>query len=435
MIIDFTIKNFRSIKEPVTLSALATNVKEHSDSMFQSKNEDKIKILNTTAVYGPNASGKSNIISAFDVLQDFIVLSTDLKLDEKIKYYQPFKLDKKWADLPTEFEIEFIIENHIRYRYTIVFNSEEIIKELLVFFPKGQEATLFLREKGKKVNFGDYFRGPARSVEKQLLKNNLFLSKCANSNNKVLEEIYLYFKNNIIISDLSENGISLPDFTTQECLKKDHFINKQIISEFLQIADVGIEYLDINKRTFAEDIINFPHDMPDEIKKRIIEDLQYRPQMFHKLFENDKEIGTISFDLAEESAGTVKLYDLAGKILYVLYHGLVFIVDELNNSLHPLLTQHIINLFQNANPNNAQLIFATHDTSLLNPDLLRRDQIWLTEKNQFGATSLYSVSDFDYRKVRSNIPFDKWYLSGRFGALPVIGNFNKWVENAKKKTE
>jgi len=429
MIVDFTIKNYRSIKEPVTLSAFATNIKDHPENIFQSKNEDKIKILNTAVIYGANASGKSNIIKAFYELQGFIVLSTNLKLDEKIEYYQPFKLDKNWIDKPTEFEMEFIGEKNIRYKYLINFNADEVLKESLTFFPKGQEAILFLREKDEKIIFGDYFRGPARLIEKQLLKNNLFLSKAANSNNKLLEKIYLYFKNKINISIPSIMEIVPSIFTTKECLKADHFVNKDIVSQFLKVADLGIEYFDIKKSSVV-DIDDFPFDMPEEIKKKIVDDIQYRPQMYHKQFDSETEIGDIAFDLGDESEGTVKFYNLAGKIIHVLHNGLVLIADELNNSLHPLLTQYLIRLFQNpkTNPNHAQLIFATHDTTLLNSDILRRDQIWLTEKDPFGATSLYSISDFDFRKVRANIPFDKWYLSGRFGALPII---DKLVKNQK----
>jgi hypothetical protein len=159
--------------------------------------------------------------------------------------------------------------------------------------------------------------------------------------------------------------------------------------------------------------------------------------MFHKKFHNDNEAGVVPFDLGEESTGTVKLYNLSAVIIQTLHNGDVLIIDELNSSLHPLLSQFIINLFQDAksNPNKAQLIITTHDTTLLSQDLLRRDQIWLVEKDSYGATSLYSLSDFDYREVRSSIPFDRWYLSGRFGALPVIGDFNRWFEYAKKEKE
>ena len=435
MLIDFTISNFRSIKEAVTLSMLATKIKEHHNNIFQPNKEKKIKLIRSAVIYGANASGKSNILRALDVFQDFVALSTDLKVGEKIKYYQPFQLEKTWFKKPAMFEIEFVGKDSVRYRYMLKFDSDEIIKESLVFFPKGQEANLFLREKGKPIKFGDYFHGPARSIENQLIKNNLFLSKAANSNNKLMEDIYLYFRNTLKLSVDDMPEIIPMGFTTKECLDHESPIDTKIIGELLKIADTGIDYFDIHKRMDFDDMPPFPAEFPDELKKMILEQLKYQPRMFHKIFDNETEAGAIGFGIEEESGGTVKLYDLAGRILHVLMNGNVFIIDELNNSLHPIMTELLVEIFNNpeSNPNNAQLIFATHDTTLLNPDLFRRDQIWLTEKDQFGATSLYSLSEFDYLKVRGNTPFDKWYLSGRFGALPIIGDFKNWIKNAQKK--
>jgi AAA15 family ATPase/GTPase len=437
MLIDFTIQNFRSIKEPVTLSLLAADISDHPDNQFPSSREPDINLLKTAVIYGANASGKSNIINAFNAVQDFIVKSTDLKLGEKIKYYQPFKLEKGWDKKPAIFEIEFIAEDAVRYRYEIAYNHDEILKEHLLFYPKGQEANLFLREKDKPIKFGNNFYGPAKTVEKHLLENNLFLSKAANNNNKLLKAVYLYFRNTLRLSHPMPALSIFTDFTTRECLKNESVINKDVISEFLKIADTGIEYMDIKKRMISEKEFPFLDSMQKEVKKEIIEEMMHVPQMFHKVFEDKKESGMTGFDLGDESDGTIKLYELAGEIFYVLKNGLVLIADELNSSLHPLMTQAIIKLFHQpeTNPKNAQLIFATHDTTLLNPDMLRRDQIWLTEKDQYGMTSLYSVSEFYYRSVQASTPFDKWYLSGRFGALPIIGRLEQWIKNAQKETD
>ncbi len=426
MIIDLTISNFKSIKEPVTISALATNVKEYPENTFAPNNEKDIRLLKSIVIYGANASGKSNILNAFETLQNFILGSTDLKLNDEIPFYFPFKLDKAWSNRPSMFEIEFIGTDLIRYRFSIKFNKKEVLKEALSFFPKGQEANLYFREKGKKIKFGDYFSGPARTIEKQLLKNNLFLSKAANSNNKLLENIYLYFLDNIDLQPVFKPPF-LMDFTTHACINENlKHIDEKLISYFLKVADVGIEYMNIS--IIKEKDMNLPDNLPEEIKKELIKNISHRPQIYHKLFEGKDEAGNIAFDIDEESAGTKKLYELAGRILNCLNHGYSFIVDELSSSLHPLMTQALINLFHQSNKKNAQLIFATHDTTFLTPELFRRDQVWFTEKDQYGATSLYSLSDFDYKKVRSDIPFDKWYLSGRFGALPVISGFNqKWL--------
>ncbi|MDM8553679.1 ATP-binding protein [Desulfococcaceae bacterium HSG7] len=435
MLIDFTIKNYRSIRESITLSALATDIPEHPDNVFQSERKKNINLLKTAVIYGANAAGKSNIIKAFETFIDFVVKSTDLKLGDKLFYYDPFRLNKNSSGEPTMFEIEFLGNDSVRYRYSIQFDNDEILKESLVFFPKGYKAVLFYREKGKRIKFGDSFKGPAKTIEKQLLENHLFLSKVANSNNKLLRKIYLYFRNTL---QLLVHPHEIPqDFTSELCLQNES--NKKFISDFLKIADTGIEYVKIKKTTIDDnEFLDEQMSKGQKLLRKIyMNQRMKKPQMFHKVFENGKEAGSIGFDLEDESDGTQKLYDLAGKILYVLKNGLVLIADELNNSLHPLMTQVLIDLFHNpeTNPENAQLIFATHDTTLLNPDSLRRDQIWLCEKDQYGATSLFSISEFDYSEVSSQTPFDKWYLSGRFGALPMIGRFEEWIKNAQKETD
>ncbi len=435
MIVDFTLSNFRSIKEPMTLSMCATNIKDHEKNVIHTKREPKLGMLRSSVLYGPNASGKSNLIKALDVLQDFVVESTDLKLDQKIPYYQPFKLDKKWRGKPSDFEIEFIGYDGIRYRYSITFNNIEVLNESLVFFPKGQEANLFLRQKNTEIKFGDYFQGPKKSIEKQLLKNNLFLSKAANSNNDQMKHIYTYFRDSLIISRPHHVPSVFPCFTTEACVDDESSISLEMIGKFLKIADTGIEFMEFDTESFSEDKLKLPDSMPEELKKAIILSFENRPKMHHILFDGSQNSGTIGFDLDEESDGTVKLYRLSGEILYSLLNGLVLIIDELGSSLHPHMARSIIELFNDPsiNFNNAQLIFASHDATLLNPDIFRRDQIWMTEKNEFGATSLYSLVEFDPKKVRANIPFDKWYLSGRFGALPVIGELGEWIANAQKK--
>jgi len=426
MLIDFTVKNYCSIKDPITISALATSIKEHPNCIIHLPREKEIKLLNSIVIYGPNASGKSNTINALNDFKTYIIESTDLKIDDEIPCYKPFRLDKKCLTQPTEFEIEFVIKRQIRYKYSIVFDAYEVLKEVLLFYPKGKESTLFVRESGKIMYFGNQFRGPARMIEKQLLKNTLFLSKAANSNNELLSEVYRYFKDRIAFDTPARKFIN---FTTILCKENNSQIKKKV-NDFIKAADIGIEFINIIKTEQVED--EHLKWVSDDIKKILIENKKFRPKMFHKQFDNNQEIGTVAFDLQEESGGTVKLYDLSGELIHCLQNGLTYVADELNNSLHPSLMNFIIQLFQNpkTNPNKAQLIFVTHDTSILKADNFRRDQIWFTEKDEFGATKLYSMSDFDYRKVRSQIPFDHWYLSGRFGALPITGNLDKWFENA-----
>lgn len=419
MIIDFSVENFKSIKEEQTLSMTAVNLRnEHPDRVFSY--DKNISLVRTAAIYGSNASGKSNLLEALRIFKDFILDSTDLKVEDSIPYYNPYKLDKNYLNKPTKFEIAFIGNAKIRYKYNISFNDKEVIEEKLVFYPKKQEALLFEREKGGNIIFGSQLKGKKKNIGSQLLRNNLFLSKAANSNHEQLGIIYKYFLYNLNSDSFLKRKIYLSKTifereiylrTTALLAKKDNFSFKNKLIDFLIASDTGILSVEIKK-----------DEEYDAVK----------PVTYHKLFEDKKEIGVTEFELSEESDGTKKMYNLAGVIIYVLKNGYTLILDELDSSLHPLLSEYLIELFNSPekNPNNAQFIFTTHDTSVLKPELFRRDQIWFTRKNSYGATELFSLDEFDKDLVRKNTPFEEWYLSGRFGAVPKI---NKNLFNIEKR--
>lgn len=449
MLIDFTVKNFRSIKEPVTLSMLATNLKEHSENTFPTPNENKIELLKTTVIYGANASGKSNLLKAIPIFKDFIVHSTDLKLGEKIHFYEPFKLDKSFANAPTEFEIEFVGNDKIRYRYEVAFNEIEVLKESLVFFPKGQEANIFKREKGETISFGDYYKGARKTIENQLLDNNLFLSKAANSKNEMLGNLYKFFSNEVFFYSLDFFEIA-KNFTLRKFSKPTNLSSK--LNDLLRVVDVGIEELSVSEEQIPRELLEHllkilpAQNSTDNFEKNLLKDIEdgnfdkfrsLKSITKHNFFENGKRIGETYLSLEDESLGTQRIVGMSGVIFEVLSKGAFLVADEFNNSLHPQMTKFLIKLFNNpeTNPKNAQLIFATHDATLLSNEIFRRDQIWFTEKNEFGATKLYSLSEFDTNEVRSTTPFDKWYLSGRFGGLPLIQDFKFLETDAEKEKE
>jgi AAA15 family ATPase/GTPase len=403
---------------------LATGLKENPENVFVSSNkEPEIKLLNIAVIYGANASGKSNVIRALVTMWNFVGTSTDFKMGEKIRFYDPFKLDISCTSKPTSFEVEFIGDDAIRYKYGFSYNREEISKEYLFFYPKKQEAKLFVREKGKPIDFGDGLKGAKKSIESLLLPNQLFLPKAANNNQEQLGKLFQYFKRYSVIN--LNNIDELNQFVANQ-LKlqtQNSDLSKQI-NNLLSYADTGISeiylspkenILDINSSKYTE---YFGGD--------------FVVKAAHKLYDTKEEQGSVSFLLSDESEGTQKLFALGGTIIYLFSLGTTIMVDEFDNSFHPLMSEFLIKLFYNAelNKTNSQLIFATHDTSILKPELFRRDQIWFTEKDKYGATSLYSLSEFEYDKVRANVPFDKWYLSGRFGALPLIKDF-QFTKDAK----
>jgi len=430
MLIDFTIENFRSIKSPQTLSLLATSTKEHPENSFSLSREKKIRLLKSAVIYGANASGKSNVLKALGTMLTFIKDSTDVKAGHDIPYYQPFKLDKECLAKPTRFEMEFVCDE-IRYRYFVAYTATFIEEEGLYFYPNKIETKLFLRKQGNPIEFGNALKGARRGIEEQLLENVLFLSKAANSNNKALRNIYTSIHNGILIHTYSSFFSSPTNYMLGT--KK---LPPSLISQFISTIDTGITEIVSTKTEFHKSSMPNLENYSEDEKTILLESLSFSAKSAHRATGFHEE--HIHFNIDEESDGTVKSYALAGFIFTVILRGGTLVIDELNNSLHPIIVRFIIQLFNNekSNPRNAQLIFSTHDTTLLDPSLFRRDQIWFTEKNDTGETKLFSMSEFDYKEIRKDTPFSKWYLSGKFGAIPIVNDFSILVDeiaNAQAK--
>ena len=405
MLIDFTIENFKSIKEAQTFSMLATSAREHKGNTFRTK--EGIRLLKTAVVYGANGSGKSNLIEAIRVMTHFVHNSTDAKLGEGIRYHMPFKLDRRCLNEPTNCDIEFVGIDNIRYLYKFSFNAREVLSEALYFYPKKQEARLFIREKGKEIDFGDSLKGAKKSIENQLLDNHLFLSKAANSNHKQLGKVYQSLSKFLIV-DTTHSHRLLKQTVESSLTWGDSDLHKKM-DVLLNYADTGIKRVELRQ-------------MQGE---PLGPSRNFSPYTTHALFDDGEKVGETSFNLKEESKGTQQMYALGGVLFTALAEGRTICVDELDISFHSLMTEYLVRLFHNpeVNQQDAQLIFSTHDTAVLKSDLFRRDQIWFAEKDHFGASNIYSLSEFEFNKVRANIPFDKWYLSGRFGALPLVRDF------------
>jgi uncharacterized protein len=408
MLVDFTIKNYRSFKNESLFSMVAEKKKEDiPGNLFNISEDSDISLLKTAVVYGANASGKSNLLLAFDTLKNFILNSTDLKLDQEIPYYKPFLLDVETRNQPMLFEIEFITAEPMRYRYSVEFDKTQIISEKLIFFPEKNGRNLFERDGVTgKYSWGRDLKGKKESLTGEVLKNVLFLSKAANNNesDERLRAIYRYFRTNFMFhtsADSSRTEVYLTSLKMNDLSQKG--FNESLI-EFLKSADLGISSVRVRK-------------------EKTINDLSTKVDIGHRVFSRTNETGEDHFfQLQDESAGTIKMFDLAGKIIDTLQKGNVLIIDELDSSFHPLMSEYILSIFNDPvkNPKNAQLIVATHDAYLLDSEKLRRDQIWFVEKDKYGASNLYSLDEFEKSEVRKNVPFDRWYLSGRFGALPLI---------------
>ncbi|MFZ1322611.1 MAG: ATP-binding protein [Ignavibacteria bacterium] len=439
MLVEFTVSNFKSIKNEQTFSLAAESLKELKENVFKNpnKNDIKLDLLKSAVIYGANGSGKSNLIKAIKLLQQFILNSTDAKLNEEISYYFPFKLDENGKKEPVKMEIEFINTDKIRYKYSISYNRFEILNESLYYFPNGQEAKLFDRKSGSEIEFGESLRGEKKLIEKLLLKNVLFLSKGANSNNKQLEKIYEYFQGLSLNIIQGSYQYDIPIDFNYNMLPSDQLIR------YLNAFDTGIREVKYQKEDSHEfnDFMNvLISNTKDSLKNRDditidFEKLKFKPDFHHDVYKEDKITGTEPFKLEEESIGTQKLYKILGSIYNVLNTGGTLILDEINNSFHTHLTKFLVGIFQSkeSNKKNAQLIFTSHDTTILEYELFRRDQIWFTEKDKYGATSLYSLIEFKNSNLRKDTPLEKWYLSGRFGALPVFNEFLLLEQDAENK--
>ena len=421
MIVDFTVTNFRSIKDEQVFSLYVETAGTHLPENVSYPAGDKIGVLKSAGIYGANASGKSNLLMAFRALQYIVVNSGDLKEGNAVAY-EPYLLSESNQVAPTRFEIEFFVtpENKhsksLRYRYVVAFTAQKIVEESLFFYPTTQRAMIFNRtidDTWETIRFGSLYKGGKKRLP--FFENNSYLSKAGNSADAppMIRDVYNYLRNYLIPLGVNQIQNTLNWFREPELAKK--------VAMLLSLVDTGISGIRIEEKN-----IDIPEniDISDELKRLFLLSEKYKI-----LFLHQTEIGNHRpFELQQESDGTRRFFFLVPVLISILTAGQVLIMDELESSMHPFMAELIIKLFNDprVNKNNAQLIFSTHNINLMTPELLRRDQIWFTEKQQ-GATKFYSLDDFDKKKVKPQSPFNQWYAEGRFGAIPSI-NYQRIVE-------
>jgi len=418
MLIEFSVENFLSFKVRETISMEASN----DDSLEESNvsGDEKRRLVRSAVVYGANASGKSNLIQAITVMRRMAVTSSkETQANEEIDV-QPFLLSTECDGKPSTFEMVFL-HNGMLYRYGFQADRKRVHSEWLFSRPNTKEANYFTRE-GVEIKVNAEWFKEGKGLEERTRENALFLSVCAQFNGEISKALLSWFQNLRIMYGFARMG--LYDATIERLKAPDQ---KHRILELTKVADPGIIDFDVRQKKLT--IQDLPKDMPDEIKQKIIknETIIMELKTTHRKVDGDKkDVGGVLFDLEEnESGGTQKLVKFTGPLLDVLENGRVLVVDELDARLHPLLTRLIVSLFNSpANRKNAQLIFASHDTTLLTPKLFRRDQVWFTEKDQYGATDLYSLAEL--KGVRKEAVFNKDYILGKYGAIPFIGD-PKWL--------
>jgi uncharacterized protein len=431
MLIEFSIGNYRSFKEKVTFSMVAANLVSQ-DKNLDTNNvfavDKELSLVKSAAIYGANASGKSNLAKALQFMKWFMVNSSKETQSTEAIGVEKFRLSTETDDQPSFFEIVFLLDGQ-QHRYGFTADREKVRSEWLYYVPKTRETKLFDRQADKfdvaKVLKADGIAAKTRD-------NALFISVSAQFNVNKSEAILNWLILNLdLISGLDDTKFF--DDTIQNLFRTDIYHEAiKLIGKFdLSIAGVGQKLNDADLR--LKNAIDSGKDRKEilEIMRgsfRILISDRAIETIHHKFDVNKEVVSSESFDLlADESAGTQKLFALASLLVDTLKHGQVLIIDEFDARLHPLMSRSIVELFNSneTNPHNAQLIVMTHDTNLLSNKIFRRDQIWFTEKDRYGATDLYSLAEY---KVRNDASFESDYIKGKYGAIPYIQVAESFIE-------
>ena len=416
MLVEFRVKNFRSIRDEQVLSLVASKDKTLEETHTISTGLNAVpKLLRSAAVYGANASGKSTLIKALQYMRDVVLESATIIQPGQTYIVQPFRLDANSVNQPTEFEVSFLL-GEVRYQYGFAMTPKRIVSEHLLVYKAFKPQRWFERyydaESGKDIyEFGPGLKGAKSLWEGATRPNALFLSMAVQLNSESLRPVFEWFSGGLAIFN---EQAQLGPQTSIQMLQQSDF-RKQICN-FLSSDDISIADIEVVTRKVPSQTFHFDLKAgKTEVRQEDVDDNQL-------VFSHVTEQGNAKFDLMDESNGTRNLLFLAGPVLDILKKGITMVIDELDTSLHTLLVRELVRLFHtpDVNTGNAQLIFSTHDTSLLDaPDLFRRDQIWLVEKDRDQASALIPLSDFSPRK---NEALERGYLMGRYGGVPFLDN-------------
>ncbi len=422
MLLQFSVNNHKSIKDTIEFSML-----KKSQDKGNSFHIRQYELLKSAIVYGANASGKSNFLKSL-AFMGRIVLNKDkvIQSTDTLKHI-PFRLSTETEEASSTFEVVFFIDE-TKYRYGFEIDKTTVYSEWLYADEKGKEAKLFYRDIDEEdyVNPNKFQEGydffDKSNSKIKISKNQLFIWKCDQNDGDISKSILNWFNHVNFIDGIDHDGYI--DYTMKQ-MENEEFRNEMV--NLVKTADIGIEDILLEKKEVPPNVLE---DMPfpKELKEKILKEGGLKAislDTYHKKFDkNNNFIENEVFNLDnEESIGTRKFFKMSAPILNTLKEGKILIIDELDASLHPMLTKSLIEMFhdEKINTKNAQLIFATHDTNLLTPLIFRRDQIWLTEKDKYGATNIYSLAQFNDVRAKEN--FEKNYIQGKYGAIPYLGKF------------
>lgn len=425
MLIEFSIGNYRSFKDKVTFSMKAANIvaqdtktDEHNTFVV----DDQLTLLKSAAIYGANASGKSNLAKAINFMKWFMINSSKETQSTEPIGVEPFALSTETQTQPSLFEMVFILDDKT-YRYGFQATQKNIVSEWLSYVTKKRKTRLFER-KNQDFNISKKFQG--EDIQSKTRENALFISVAAQFNVEIAKKLLDWVTKKIQII----SGLNSYSTYTFKYLEAGHD-NREEIIQLIKNLDLGIRDIRVTEREVTLNPLLIPEELLKELKSATVKATSQTIMTMHQKFDPQGNfISLESFDLDnQESEGTKKIFSIAVLLIDTLKKGNTLIFDEFDARLHPLMSKAIVEMFnsQQTNHKNAQLIFMTHDTNLLNNKLFRRDQIWFTEKNKYGATDLYSLVEY---KIRNDASFESDYIKGKYGAVPFIGNLSQiWDDN------
>lgn len=432
VLLAFRAENVRSFRDAVKLSLIATSLSASEPWVRRSvrwrEGGRQIDVLPAAGIFGANASGKSNVLRAMADMRGFVLNSFRRGRPTGGLPRRPFLLGDDGTLHPTRFEIDIVLCG-VRHEYGFEYDSEQVLEEWAVRYPKGRAVSLF-RRTGQLVELGSSERAKSRAVRELLRPNALFLSTAASANHPDLLALYAWFERNLLLVE----GRSRDSRQALTTAMLDDPEQRDLVLEFLRAADLGISGAaksdpDPELRDRVEGALPIPWDAEADDSEPAPSSLDPDTVGVHLMHGGSS--GEVEFDPQDESLGTLVWFGLVGPVIQALRDGAVFLADELDSSLHPALVAEVIALFQSrrTNPRRAQLIFNSHDTTILGTSaadraartasdrLLSRDQIWFTEKSNDGASRLYPLTDLDPRKGEA---IETRYLTGRYGATPII---------------
>lgn len=414
MILEIRFSNFFSIKDEIVLDFRAANIKsanarELSGNLFDFNNSS---VLKTIAIYGANASGKSNIIKTIRFC-NALVFESHQHNENTIYNFQPFKFDG-YNTKPSSYFIRFVSKG-IEYEYTFSLTREKIIYESLFFYPKGRIKEIFTRDerlgktKREKYRFGNIIKRPM-DVAENTSEKTLYISRASQMDREIGKEIFNYFHNQFILDYIGFGASAIETLSNE---------NKQQLVNAIKIADSDI--VDVKIKVLKKAGKHYKADA--QTMTLTVEDVV---QDYLQIKTYHKASPTIAFDfLSEESQGTIKLFFIMLTILDVVKHNKVLLIDEIEDSLHPKIIEYLFNIFKAGD--KAQLLCTTHNTSFLNLKKVRKDQIFFANKNHDGSTDLYSL--YDYSDFRDTMDLEKAYMQGRFDAVPFMNDTNDNIKS------